>query len=210
MNETTRGLGTTNGRRIIRATAMKRLIGIAEELDKRDCGTSRHCQTVARYAETIARELELAEEVVEAVALAGLLHDVGKICVPDRIVAKAGPLSAREWDEMRAHPRIGAEILDGAGLEDIREWIFAHHERPDGNGYPRGLNDEQIPIEAKILAVADSYEAMTNDRAYRLAIGRKRAIAELRANTGTQFDAIVVDAFLTALERESAPVTGAL
>ena len=163
---------------------MGRVIGIAQQLDVRDEGTARHCQTVACYAEAIARELELDEGAVESVRLAGLLHDVGKIGISDSIVAKPGPLDDAEWIEMQNHPRIGASILDDAGLEDIREWILAHHERPDGRGYPRGLRDQEIPLEARILAVADAYEAMTNDRCYRRAIGRDRAVAELRSRAG--------------------------
>jgi len=187
------------------------VIAIAEELDRRDSGTARHCETVACYAEAIARELELDEEVVEAVRLAGLLHDVGKIGVSGSVLGKRGPLERHEWAEMQDHPRIGADLLDDAGLDEIREWVFAHHERPDGSGYPRGLQGEEIPIQARILAVADSYEAMTTDRCYRRSLGRERAIRELRRNAGTQFDELVVEAFLVVLgrERESAP-NGAL
>ncbi len=199
MDETTRGL---SGRRSRRAEAMERLIGIAQELDSRDVGTARHCQTVACYAESIARELDLEEHVVESVRLAGLLHDVGKIGVPSSIVGKCGPLSDPEWLEMRDHPRIGAAILEDAGLEDVHRWVLAHHERPDGEGYPLGLSNEEIPLEAKILAVADSYEAMTNDRCYRTAIGHERAVAELRRNKGRQFDEIVVETFIHVLERD--------
>jgi putative nucleotidyltransferase with HDIG domain len=189
-----------------------RVIEIAEELDLRDEGTARHCRTVACYAEAIARELDLPSDVVESVRLAGLLHDVGKIGVSGSIVAKAGPLTPREWAEMQSHPRIGAGILEDAGLDDIREWILAHHERPDGQGYPRGLSDEEIPLEAKILAVADAYEAMTNDRCYRRSIGRERAVAELRRHAGRQFDWAAVEAFIAVLDRgelQSAP-NGAL
>jgi putative nucleotidyltransferase with HDIG domain len=199
-------------RRSIRRGSMKRVVEIAKELDLRDQGTARHCQTVACYAEAIARELELADDMVESVRLAGLLHDVGKIGIPGSIVAKPGPLDDEEWIEMQNHPRIGASILEDAGLEDIREWILAHHERPDGKGYPRGLSDDEIPLEAKILAVADAYEAMTNDRCYRTSIGRERAVGELRRHAGSQFDDVVVEAFVTVLERdemESAP-NGAL
>ena len=181
---------------------MSRVIEIAEELDLRDEGTARHCRTVACYAEAIARELDLVADVVESVRLAGLLHDVGKIGVPGSIVSKAGPLTAAEWAEMQNHPRIGAGILEDAGLDDIREWILAHHERPDGQGYPRGLSDEEIPLEAKILAVADAYEAMTNDRCYRRSIGRERAVAELRRHAGRQFDWTVVEAFIAVLDRD--------
>ena len=185
-----------------RGAAMARVIEIAQELDLRDEGTARHCQTVACYAEAIARELGLAAEVVEEVRLAGLLHDVGKIGVAGSIVAKAGPLDDHEWVEMQGHPRIAADLLQDAGLEEIREWILAHHERPDGAGYPRGLRDADIPIEAKILAVADAYEAMTNDRCYRRSIGRDRAVAELRLHAGSQFDGAVVEAFICVLERD--------
>jgi putative nucleotidyltransferase with HDIG domain len=181
---------------------MERVIAIAKELDLRDAGTARHCQTVACYAEAIARELGLAQEVVESVRVAGLLHDVGKIGVARSIVGKRGPLSRHEWLEMRHHPRIGADILGNVGLQDVREWILAHHERPDGAGYPLGLSGNEIPLEAKILAVADSYEAMTNDRCYRDAIGRERAVAELRIHKGGQFDAVVVEAFIRVLERD--------
>jgi putative nucleotidyltransferase with HDIG domain len=189
-------------RRPVRLEAMARAVEIAEELDLRDEGTARHCQTVACYAEAIARELELAWEVVEAVRLAGLLHDVGKIGIPGSILAKPGPLTSEEWIEMQRHPRIGAGILEDAGLEEIREWILAHHERPDGEGYPRGLTDAEIPLEAKILAVADAYEAMTNDRCYRDSIGRERAVAELRRHGGRQFDEVVVEAFIAVLRRD--------
>ena len=190
----------------MRRASMEHVIELARELDLRDEGSARHCQTVARYAKRIARELGLPEHVVQAIHLAGLLHDVGKIAIPTPILAKPGPLSESEWREMRHHPQIGAEILADAGLEDVREWVLAHHERPDGSGYPRGLPDGQIPLEAKILAVADAYEAMTNDRIYRDAIGPERAFAELRENTGTQFDATVVEAFVAVLEREGGVV----
>jgi putative nucleotidyltransferase with HDIG domain len=199
MEESTGGFDRRGNSRA--ATTMESVIGIAEELDLRDAGTARHCQTVASYAEAIARELRLAEEAIESVRLAGLLHDVGKIGIAGSIVGKPGPLSRSEWLEMRDHPLIGASILDDAGLEDIREWVLAHHERPDGAGYPRGLSGKEIPLEAKILAVADSYEAMTNNRCYRNSIGRERAIGELRRNAGTQFDKTVVEAFLSVLER---------
>jgi putative nucleotidyltransferase with HDIG domain len=199
MDETIRAIA---GRRSLRGAAMERVIRIAQELDLRDAGTARHCETVASYAEAIARELELSEDVIESVRLAGLLHDVGKAGVAGSIVGKPGPLSKSEWAEMEGHPRFGADLLEEAGLEEIREWVLAHHERPDGRGYPRRLRDAEIPLEAKILAVADAYEAMTNDRCYRTAIGRERAVAELRRNAGKQFDEAVVDAFILVLERD--------
>jgi putative nucleotidyltransferase with HDIG domain len=185
-----------------RERAIERVVSIAHEIDRRECGTALHSQVVARYAELAARELQLPEEVVEDVRLAGLLHDVGKSGVPDAIVSKPAALDETEWTAMRHHPELGAALLEDAGLDDVREWILCHHERPDGNGYPRGLRGDEIPLEARILAVADSYEAMTNDRVYRRSIGRWRAREELRQNTGTQFDEVVVEAFLRAVERD--------
>jgi putative nucleotidyltransferase with HDIG domain len=182
--------------------AIERVVAMAQEIDRRECGTALHSQVVARYSELTARELALPEDVVEDVRLAGLLHDVGKSGVADEIVSKPSALTGSEWLAMRYHPELGAALLDGAGLDDVREWILCHHERPDGMGYPRGLRGDDIPLEARILAVADAYEAMTNDRPYRRSIGRWRARDELRRNAGTQFDEIVVEAFLRAIERD--------
>jgi two-component system cell cycle response regulator len=180
------------------------VIGLAEALDIRDTGTARHSQAAARYAELMAIELELPPERVERVRLAGILHDVGKIGISDRVLTKPGPLDPEEWSEMRTHPQIAARLLTGSDFEDIREWILCHHERPDGSGYPRGLSGGEIPLEARILAVADAYEAMTADRVYRPALGEEAARAELTAGAGTQFDPEVVDALMRALDREPA------
>jgi putative nucleotidyltransferase with HDIG domain len=182
--------------------AIERVIATAQEIDRRECGTALHSRVVARYTELTARELRLPEEVVEDVRLAGLLHDVGKSGVSDAVVSKPAALTDEEWVEMRYHPEIGASLLNDAGLDDVREWILCHHERPDGTGYPRGLRGGEIPLGARILAVADAYEAMTNDRAYRRSIGRWRAREELRRGAGTQFDEVVVEAFLRAVERD--------
>jgi diguanylate cyclase (GGDEF)-like protein len=175
------------------------VVGLAETLDIRDTGVVGHCQSVGRYAELTAIELGLPQERVERVRLAGVLHDVGKIGVSDRVITKPGPLDADEWREMRTHPEIGARLLAHPEFDDLRGWVLSHHERPDGRGYPQGLAGDSIPIEASILAVADAYEAMTADRAYRPAMGQEAARAELEAGAGTQFDARVVRAFLAAL-----------
>ena len=185
------------------ADSLGHVLGIAHKIDSRDGGTKRHSQVVARYAELTARELGLPDDVVDDIRLAGLLHDVGKSEIPERILAKPGPLSSIEWLEMRRHPWIAVELLEDSGLDQIREWIYCHHERPDGSGYPRGLSGDEIPLEARILAVSDAYEAMTNDRVYRASIGKFRACEELRgcARRG-RFDEVVVDAFLRVVERE--------
>jgi diguanylate cyclase (GGDEF)-like protein/putative nucleotidyltransferase with HDIG domain len=177
------------------------VIALAEALDIRDTGTAKHSHTVARYAELMARELGLEPDRVERVRLAGVLHDVGKIGVSDRVLSKPGPLDAAEWRELRTHPEIAARLLSRAEFDDLRSWILAHHERPDGMGYPYGLSGAAIPLEPRILAVADAYEAMTADRVYRPAIGQQAAREELEAGAGSQFDAEVVDALLRALDR---------
>jgi putative nucleotidyltransferase with HDIG domain len=188
-------------RQQMRRVAADHVVDLARQLDLREAGAARHCETVARYSQTIARELRLPEEACEAIYLAGLLHDVGKIGVDSEILTKQGALTDAEWLEMQDHPRIGAEIVGGVGLDHLCEWVHAHHERPDGGGYPRGLGGPEIPLEAKILAVADSYEAMTNDRVYREAITHDRAVEELQQNRGKQFDEVVVEAFLEVLDR---------
>jgi diguanylate cyclase (GGDEF)-like protein/putative nucleotidyltransferase with HDIG domain len=193
--------GTQAGTELQLAT----VIALAEALDIRDTGTGQHSHTVARYAELMARELGLEEERVERVRLAGVLHDIGKIGISDRVLTKPGPLDKCEWQEMYTHPEIGARLLSRPEFADLREWILAHHERPDGLGYPHALRADQIPIEARILAVADAYEAMTADRCYRAALGEAAARAELEAGAGTQFDASVVAAFLRALDSSRTP-----
>jgi diguanylate cyclase (GGDEF)-like protein/putative nucleotidyltransferase with HDIG domain len=175
------------------------LVSLAEALDLRDTGTSDHSWTVGRYCAMIAHELGLPPERVKRVEVAGVLHDIGKVGLPDAILQKPGPLGMSELAEIRTHPEIGAQILNSRGLEDLREWILAHHERPDGKGYPCGLSDTEIPLEAKILAVADAYEAMTADRVYRAGVDEHAARTELLRCSGDQFDARVVAAFLSAL-----------
>ena len=171
------------------------LIGLASSMD-----TAEHSQMVGRYTKLIAVELGLSKELIERVHLAGILHDIGKIGVADAIVNKPGPLTPAEWEEMQKHPEFGARMLERAELWDIADWVLAHHERADGKGYPLGLHGDQIPLEARIVAVADAYEAMTTDRVYRPSIGHTAARAELRRGSGTQFDSRVVAAFLKAHE----------
>ncbi len=178
------------------------LLSLAEAIDLRDSRTADHSKTVGRYAGLIATELGLGPGHVRRIETAGKLHDIGKVGLPDSILRKPGKLSDDEWTEMRRHPEIGADILGSGHFEDIRGWILAHHERQDGSGYPLGLSGEEIPLEARILAAADAYEAMTADRIYRSALGVDEARAELRRCAGTQFDPRVVAAFMAALEQE--------
>jgi diguanylate cyclase (GGDEF)-like protein/putative nucleotidyltransferase with HDIG domain len=173
---------------------------LAETLDLRDVATARHSETVGRYAEQIADELGLPADQVERVRVAGVLHDIGKLGISDAVLLKPGALEPSEWAEIRRHPEMGARILEHANLRDIAAWVLAHHERIDGAGYPYGLSGDSIPIEGRILAVADAYEAMTADRPYRRALPEAEARAELERGAGTQFDADVVAAFLRVLD----------
>ena len=133
---------------------------------------------------------------MERLQAAGVLHDLGKLGIADAILHKPGRADDAEWQEMGRHPEIGARILEHAGLRDIAAWVLAHHERLDGRGYPSGLAGDEIPLEARILAVADAYEAMIADRPYRRGMPAEEARAELERCAGTQFDPTVVEAFL--------------
>jgi diguanylate cyclase (GGDEF)-like protein/putative nucleotidyltransferase with HDIG domain len=176
------------------------MLDLAEAVDLRFSGSARHSETVGRYAEMMARELGLSERRISRVRLAGMLHDIGKVGVPDDILRKPGPLTDEELVVIRRHPELGVQILEHPSLADVRAWVGAHHERPDGLGYPLGTSGDELPLEARIVAVADAYEAMTSDRD---SIGHSRARAELHRCAGSQFDRRVVEAFLATLQRES-------
>lgn len=182
---------------------LQAVLVLAEALDLRDSGTASHSQTVARLCCEVARRLGLEDDRVERIRLAGLLHDVGKLGVPDSILRKPGSLTDQEFAEMRKHPELGASMVAAAGMDDISSWVLAHHERPDGAGYPYRLGAAEIPLEARILAAADAYEAMTADRPYRQAPGHDYAVRELRSCAGTQFDRDVVRALLESFAADT-------
>jgi putative nucleotidyltransferase with HDIG domain len=175
-------------------------------LDSRDKYTAGHSAAVAVYCRDIAVELGLAEADVTRVHLAALVHDIGKIGINAELLEKRSALDDDEWAEMRRHPEIGARILaEVEDYSDIALVVRSHHERWDGVGYPDGLAGHAIPRLARIIAVADSYNAMTSDRAYRAAMTTDRAIQQLILGRGSQFEAPLVDAFLAVLERETEP-----
>ncbi len=200
-----RGIGSSadSGKDVEGERFVAVMLAFAEAVDLRFSGSARHSETVGRYAEMMARGLGLNEHRVGRVRLAGMLHDIGKAGIPDEILHKPDKLTDEEFDRIRAHPGLGAQLLEHPCLEDVREWVGAHHERPDGRGYPHGLVAGEIPIEAQIVAVADAYEAMTSDRSYRRAVALEDARLELRRCAGTQFDPAVVEAFLAGLAAES-------
>src|SRR5918994_3923278 len=133
------------------------LLNLAEALDVRDSGSASHCRRVGRFAELTARELGLPPEAVERIRLAGILHDVGRVVLPDGVFAKGGPLTDDEWQWVRAHPAVGARMVETTEYDDIRSWILFHHERPDGHGYPEGRREQDVPLESAIVGVADAY-----------------------------------------------------
>jgi putative nucleotidyltransferase with HDIG domain len=172
-------------------------------LEAKDNHTHGHSAATMFHAVAVARKLGLSEEEVGAVQLGALFHDIGKIGIPETILRKPERLSDSEWAEMRAHPVIGANLLAHVPtLSKVRPIVLAHHERFDGSGYPNGLRGEQIPLAAQIIAVADAYQAMTSSRPYRPALRPKQAMRELRAASGSQFNPVVVEAFITTLTEE--------
>jgi HD-GYP domain-containing protein (c-di-GMP phosphodiesterase class II) len=164
---------------------------------------------VVHLAELTARELGLGEAQIDRVRFAALVCGVGREEISPAILAKRGPLTQEEWTEVRRQPDLAAALLSDVSLEDIREWILCHRERPDGSGYPRGLVGEQIPLEARILAVSDAYTAIISDRPYRPGRDHREACAELVRCAGTQFDAAVVEAFLNAALRRNPQLASA-
>ena len=155
-----------------------------------------HEERVGHLCEAIALQLGFAPERAADVRLAGELHDVGKGIVPEAVLQKPGKLNAEEWTLVRRHPAAGAEILALAGLDEIADWVLAHHERPDGLGYPNGLIDDELPLEPRIISAADAFDAMTSERTYKASLGTAEACTELEAGVGSQFDGEVVAALL--------------
>ena len=173
------------------------LAALSSALDVRDTETEGHARRVVRYMELIADELKVPLEQRATLRRGALLHDIGKIGVPDHILRKPGPLTENEWYTMKAHPDLGAKIIANVPfLEEVAVIIRAHHERWDGNGYPERMAGEEIPLGARIFAVADSFDAMTSDRPYRRGRQLDEALIEIETCSGTQFDPRVVAAFL--------------
>jgi putative nucleotidyltransferase with HDIG domain len=166
-------------------------------LDVRDRETEGHAQRVARYMDLLARELRSAKLDVRTLRRGALLHDVGKIGIPDEILRKTGELDGAQWRIMKRHPAYGARILAGIPyLSGAAEIVHHHHERFDGSGYPDGLAGEEIPLGARVFALADALDAMTSDRPYRRAMSLEDAVTEIERCSGKQFDPLIVNAFL--------------
>jgi putative nucleotidyltransferase with HDIG domain len=181
-------------------------------VEAKDIYTYGHSARVSKLARQIAEGLGMADDELERIKVAGLLHDVGKIGIPESILNKDGKLTDDEWQYIRSHPAIGESIIRQLGsrrLDEVRRIVRHHHEKLDGTGYPDGLSGEAIPLGARVMAVADAYDAMTSNRPYRSPMSSEAAIEELRRHAGTQFEAPAVEALVALRAPGAAAVAGA-
>ncbi len=185
-----------------KAGALSITYALAATVDAKDHHTYGHSRKVSHYAVALAEAINLPQDKISTVRAAGLLHDIGKIGIPDPILNKAGPLTGEEWESVKAHPKLGVEILRHVlDLMNCLPAIAHHHEHLDGRGYPDGLKGSDIPLEARILSIADAYDAMTSARAYREQLSPQQALEELRRCAGTQFDPELVATFCHTIEQ---------
>ena len=176
---------------------------VSMTVETRDPYTAGHQRRVANLARTIAQEMGLSNDTVDNIRMAGVIHDIGKISIPAELLAKPTKLTNIEFSLIKVHPQTGFDILKDVGLPyPVAEIVFQHHERLDGSGYPQGLKGEDIPLECRILSIADAYDAMTSDRPYRQAMPHEKAVAELKECAGSQFDPYLVPSFVEILEKE--------
>lgn len=181
------------------------ITALSNSLGSRDTYTGHHSENVAKYALMIAKKLKLPKEQCDAIYVGGLLHDIGKIGISESILKKPTQLTKEEFDQIKLHPELGYNmIMHISSLADlgIFDMVRFHHERYDGNGYPARLKGEEIPLVARIICVADSFDAMTSKRTYRNALDLSYAKSEIARNRGTQFDPIIADVFLEILENQ--------
>jgi diguanylate cyclase (GGDEF)-like protein/putative nucleotidyltransferase with HDIG domain len=182
-----------------RAARYRAAASLAKAVDARDAYTGSHSERVSALAAQIARRLGLDDAQVELTRLAASLHDLGKLAIPEEILRKPSALNESERLVLQRHPQIGHRMLESLGVEPLAEWVLHHHERWDGDGYPNRLRGDEIPLGARIIFVADAYDAMTSERVYRQPLSSPEALEELERCAGTQFDPVVVDAFAEEL-----------
>jgi putative nucleotidyltransferase with HDIG domain len=180
------------------------LINMSRFVDRRVSKTGEHSTQVAKWASTTARRLKMSDDEVKNVYWASILHDIGKIGISDRVLRKREILSEEDWLLIKMHPTIGSNIVNSLdAYPHLAPTISAHQEKYDGTGYPRGLSGKNIPLAARILGIADAYQAMIEDRYYRQARTHQEAVAELEKVRGTQFDPEVLDVFLNVVNSET-------
>ncbi|MFA5145532.1 MAG: HD domain-containing phosphohydrolase [Candidatus Omnitrophota bacterium] len=187
----------------LRITYMRTIKVLAQAIDARDHYTHSHSENVAKYAMIIAEEMKLSAKDIEVIGEACELHDLGKIGIQDNILGKAAPLNKQEWEQIRKHPATAAKILEPlAFLNEVRDMIIQHHEHYDGSGYPAGLSKGGIILGARIIHLADAYEAMRSARSYRkIPLSKEEAVGEIKRNNGKQFDPEIVEAFLRVVDK---------
>lgn len=172
---------------------------LADAVDTRDAHAGAHSRRVGDLAAQIAEQLGAGSERIEKLRLAGHLHDVGKLAIPEELLRKEDPLSDAELVVLQRHPQIGYQMIEGLGLGPVADWVLHHHERWDGLGYPQGLVGDEIPLGARIIFVADAWDSMTSERTYRSGMSVERALEEIQARAGSQFDPVVVHALTSVL-----------
>ena len=186
------------------------LADLTTAIESRDPFMLGHSARVADLATTLGRSLGWSAGRVEVLRLGGLLHDVGKLAISERVLAKTGPLDPDELAAIRQHPVTGARLLEPiVAARPALGCVLFHHERWDGAGYPTGRSGDEIPIEARVLAVADAYDAMTTSRPYRRALSSREALSEIDACAGSQFDPVIATLFVALWAEEAAPAAAA-
>lgn len=182
---------------------IQEMLALARSVEEKDKETEGHCHRLERLAILTGERLGLSSQKLINLSYGAYLHDIGKVMVSGEILGKAGALTDEEWQEMRRHPAYGEEMLrEKEFLTEAGRIVRAHHERYDGTGYPDGLSGAQIPIEARVIAVVDAYDAMTSDRPYQPALAKHEALKELRLSAGSHFDPVVVRAFASVIAED--------
>jgi HD-GYP domain-containing protein (c-di-GMP phosphodiesterase class II) len=176
------------------------LVALAKEVERKDSHTQEHCERIQSLSMLVGEKMKLPLDRLELLIYAALLHDIGKIGIPNCILNKKGPLTPEEWQEITKHPSAGRAIIEKTFLRDAGPIIEQHHEQYDGTGYPFGLKGDEILVESRIIAVVDAFDAMISDRPYRAAMTNDEAITELRRCAGSQFDPRVVNVLIDIIE----------
>jgi putative nucleotidyltransferase with HDIG domain len=189
------------------SAVVETVTSLAIAIDAKDQYTHGHSQKVSHYAVLVAQALQLSSREIEEIRLGALLHDVGKVGIPESILNKAGPLDALEWETMKSHTTLGDKLLSSlAAMERVREMVRHHHEFVDGSGYPDRLEGEQIPYGARLVAIADAYDTITSERTYKKPRTSEDAFRELERCADNQFDRELVRRFIETIRRQPQPI----
>src|SRR5207247_7508764 len=206
-NSSKQPVAAAQGPQALPQAVLDTVTSLAFAIDAKDHYTQGHSQKVSAYAALIAEALGMNDAQVDEIRLAGILHDIGKVAIPETILNKAGPLNPDEWETMKSHVHFGARILEPlAPLARVRGMIRHHHEFFDGSGYPDAISGDKIPLGARILAIADAYDTITSDRTYKKARPAAEALAELERCSNAQFDAKIVALFVQTMRQLPNPI----